>query len=310
MKPENLLHAIGALDDELLSAAARTRKEENVLTMHTKKTNCMTQRIALIAAVAAVFAALGITAYATNIFGIKSRILEADSWLGPEAAVISMAGGPDTQDYTAAEAWETYKAEYLKSGKVDPDSLKTGYATAGDAQRAGAYFFYGCQDVTMIETLQDIAARYGLKLHTERTTAQTIQTLLDTGIGNVFPAGEEYVGYFYEDGSYKMEKIGNPDMATSVTRTVKGTMAPYSAVISDVDTYAEEDYTTACGVPVQLMYSESHRRGIAMYETETSIFTLNLVSFSEPMTDSGKEIVSMNILKAAVDRFDLTKLDG
>lgn len=310
MKPENLLRAIGELDDALISAAAHTRKEENLIMMNTGKARSVTRRIAVLAAVAATLTALAVTAYATDVFGIKSRVMEADSWFGPEAAVISLVGGPETPDYTAAEEWEAFKAEYLKSGKVDPDSLKTGYATAGDARRAGAYFFYGCQDVTMIETLQDIADRYGLKLHTERTSAQRLQTLLDAGIGNIFPAGEEYVGYFYEDGSYKMESIGNADESASATRTVKGTMAPYSAVISDVDTYVEEEYTTACGVAVQLMFSEAHRRGIAMYETETSIFTLNLLSFSELQPKPGEEIFSMNTLKAAVDCYDLTRLDG
>ena len=301
MNKMDLWCALGQLDDELISAAARTRKEENIIMMHTKKPSHLTRSIALIAAVAAVFAALGITAYATDLFGIKSRLLDKESQYGTEAATLSLAGGQDTPDYRAAAEWEAFQAEYYKSGKVDSDSLKTGYATAGDAQRAGAYFFYGCQDVTMIETLQEIAQRYGLLLHTEMTPAQDVQTLVDAGIGNIFPSDTEFTGYLYEDGSYIMAALGEN---AGVSRSVRGTMAPYIVVIQAADTYTEEEYVTECGETVQLMYSETCRRGIAMYETEKSVFHLDIRAFTED------EILSMDVLKSAVDRYDLTRLDG
>ena len=147
MTKMDFLCALNELDDELISAAALTCKEENIIRMSCKKnkTNGFTRRIALVAAVTAMFAALGITAYATDVFGIKSRILDADSWFGPETAMISLAGGTESAEFKAASEWEAFETEYVNSGKMDMASLKTGYATAGDAQRAGAYFFYGCQ---------------------------------------------------------------------------------------------------------------------------------------------------------------------
>jgi len=310
MNKMDLWWALGQLDDELISAAARTRKEENIIMMHTRKTNRYIRRMALVAAVVAVFAALGITAYATDAFGIKSRILDADSWFGPETAMISLAGGTESAEFKAASEWEAFETEYVNSGKMDTASLKTGYATAGDAQRAGAYFFYGCGDVTMIETVQSIADKYGLAIHTQRVDIPNVQALLDAEQGNIFPLGEEFVGYLYEDGSYKLDALGSygESVMVSVTRTVKGTLPPYSLSIRNVDTYTEEEYTNSGGVTVQLMFSSMEQRGVVMYETDESVFHMNLVCYASP--SSAEAPVSIDTLKAAVDRYDLTKLDG
>ena len=133
---------------------------------------------------------------------------------------------------------------------------------------------------------------------------------MDAGQGNIFPSGEEFTGYLYEDGSYRMDALASygESVAVSVTRTVKGTLPPYSMNVRNIDTYAEEEYTTACGVPVQLMFSTTERRGLAMYETGESVFYMNYVCFAS--SAEGKESVSMDALKGAVDRYDLTKLDG
>lgn len=310
MNKMDLWCALGQLDDELISAAARTRKEENLLMIEPKQARGITRRVAILAAVVAAIAALAVTAYATDVFGIKSHIMQADSEFGAEAVTISVAGGAESAEFMAAEEWTDFRADYINQNKVDSESLKTGYATAGDARRAGAYYFYGCGDVTMIETVQSIADKYGLAIHTQRVDIPNVQALLDAEQGNIFPLGEEFVGYLYEDGSYKLDALGSygESVMVSVTRTVKGTLPPYSLSIRNVDTYTEEEYTNSGGVTVQLMFSSMEQRGVVMYETDESVFHMNLVCYASP--SSAEAPVSIDTLKAAVDRYDLTKLDG
>lgn len=313
MNTKQLMRAMSDLDDALVASAAQTCQSRSMAKQTGKKRD-LGRRFAVLAAAAAVFAALGITAYATNLFGLQDYLLGTTRFGMEEISVVG-ANGSDI--FAASAEWSAFYDEYMRSGRMDTESMKDGYATAGDAQRAGAYFFYGCCDKTMIQTLQEIADKYGLAIHTERTAFSSRDELLSgAGAGDIFGDLDRespvFSGYYYEDGSYKCE-MGLGMQLVTVCRTVKGTIPPYSLFFESSENVEEVEYTTRSGQKVLILLDNAVSdcytgRAIALYETDTSVASIIVLGQRGEQTQECGDILEYT--RGLLDRMDLGRLDG
>ena len=149
-------------------------------------------RTILIAAAIAVLMTL--TAYAAGWFGLSDRLINdlgehVDVSSGEAAEIldtlrpihhrnyISLSGVAGSPEYQAAAEWLAFRGSYadIKSAEqldrgepyYEWRDLERGFAP--DAQAKEICRLYQVWDAAMWEKLQEIAARYGLSLHTART---------------------------------------------------------------------------------------------------------------------------------------------
>lgn len=166
-------------------------------------------------------------------------------------SVISLSGYQGSPEWQALAEWQTFLDGYTKEENI-PEA-------AGERLDA-SFIRYSCYKIYSQEAAQqmeEIAAKYGLKLHTVSYDLQEHPELLEP-CGNFL--GEEhgcgYAHYMYEDGTFETE--GTMDLPDSgawdfvLLRSVRGSFHDAMLVVGDVGEYEEWYYETACGVTVTL----------------------------------------------------------
>lgn len=166
-------------------------------------------------------------------------------------SVISLSGYQGSPEWQALAEWQAFLDGYDRKGNI-PE--------AADERLDASFIRYSCYKVYSQEAAQqmeEIAAKYGLTLHTVSYDLQECPELLES-CGNFL--GEEhgfgYTHYMYEDGTFETE--GTMDLPDSgawdfvLLRSVRGSFHDAMLVIGNVGEYEEWYYETACGVTVTL----------------------------------------------------------
>ena len=207
MTKEQFFDAFGQIDGAYILAAgdALYGKAETARVSYKKLV-----RTLIIAAVIA--ALLTLTAYAAGWFGLAGRVINdpGGSALPGEAGetvdrlrtvhhrdYVSLGGVIGSAEYQAAAEWLAFKGEYADRKTAEQTEQGQPYyewrdlerSFAPDAETKEICRLYQVWDGTMWAKLQEIAARYGLALHTERRA-----------IENAGDQSREHGAY--EDGSF------------------------------------------------------------------------------------------------------------
>lgn len=186
MTKEQFFDAFGQIDGAYVLAAgdAIYGKTETARVSYKKLV-----RTLIIAAVIA--ALLTLTAYAAGLFGLTGRVINdpGGSALPGEAGeavdrlravhhrdYVSLGGVIGSAEYQAAAEWLAFKGEYADKKTAEQTEQGQPYYEWRDLERSFAADeetreicrLYQVWDGTMWAKLQEIAARYGLALHTER----------------------------------------------------------------------------------------------------------------------------------------------
>lgn len=186
MTKEQFFDAFGQIDGAYILAAgdALYGKAETARVSYKKLV-----RTLIIAAVIA--ALLTLTAYAAGWFGLAGRVINdpGGSSLPGEAGgtvdrlhtvhhrdYISLGGVIGSAEYQAAAEWLAFKGEYADKKTAEQTEQGQPYYEWRDLERSFAADeetreicrLYQVWDGTMWAKLQEISARYGLALHTER----------------------------------------------------------------------------------------------------------------------------------------------
>lgn len=211
MTKENFFDLFGQIDSSYILAV------EDVHNVNSKTIQFSRKRITRTILIAAIIASLMmLTAYATGLFGLVSRFIkdpgstvknntvpsEAAEVLDSLRAVhhrdyISLSGVAGSPEYQAAAEWLTFKGNYADQKTAEQIEKGETYYEWRDLERSFApdekakeiCRLYQVWDETMWETLNEIADRNGLNLHSERTLL----------IGDRNPQREHGK---YEDGSF------------------------------------------------------------------------------------------------------------
>ena len=162
---------------------------------------------------------------------------------------VSLSGYMDSPEAQALAEWEDFLAHYDTDHKIAA-GIGNGVFIAEGREDWSQYSIYSYE---MGEKLDEIVAKYGLKLHTEFNVADR-DDFIDR-VGGCFMENLEG-GYIYEDGYFHVE--GDVDLTGcgttgfQLSRSVKGTFNALSLNIGQAEEYTEWQYITVCGEPVLL----------------------------------------------------------
>lgn len=265
MTSEQFFDAFGQID------AAYVLAVDHIL-VHGSQKNALSagRKVLRTALIAAVIAGLmTVTAYAAGLFGLLGRLIKGTDSTGQSYAVsqetadvldqlrtihhrdyISLSGVAGSPEYQAAAEWLAFKgayadqktAEQIEQGKTYYEwrDLERGFVS--DTRMKETCRLYQVWDAAMWEKLQEIAEKYKLSLHAERTLI----------LGN-WNQSREYGQY--EDGSFLAAATTTLEQqfyAYDLYLERKGALPCDDMTASGADEYAEWEYKNARGQRVSI----------------------------------------------------------
>ena len=149
---------ISGIDDRHISSAASYSPFTQSSSEMAKPMRESKKKIFTLAVAACLVLALGITAYAFDIFGLRN--ISMDTAEGP--MIIINAG----KNRDAAEEWNTWCNENINTNQATSDT------PANDI-----YWVYGAFSQAAKDKLQDVITQYGLQLYADRSQCGTVEEL-------------------------------------------------------------------------------------------------------------------------------------
>ena len=259
-------------------------------------------RPGMLAAAVLLVVVLAGTALATDFFGLKS-LLVTDPYAVAEATaapvtsdLIALQGFPQSAEFRANAEWMDYLAAY-------------GAAVDTEARVDPRYALYNVSSETGGRALDEITARYGLRLHTSLTDFDSEDELYELlGSRPFFTNCAAIGGYVYEDGSFQGDgtSVAGRCYEYQFGRYVKGSFSEVTLHVGNPDDYEEWMYTTSRGDQVQLSLGPT--RCVLMADLPESFVAVNLLGgtrgdalfMPEPMTRAD--------LETFADLFDFSAL--
>ena len=273
---EELFAAIGEIDDELvLPVLERLEGEwERPRLRVTRKAI----RVALIAAVIA--ALLAVTAMASEILGLKSRLVSSETGVesaDPRLPVrrdhISLNGLAGSREYLACSEWlsfcdyyeEQMAGECLAAGKEAEAWKDSFHSFAGNQAEKDICRIYGAWDETMFKRLTEISDRYDLRLLTDITYAPSQSYLFEAAGLSPYIRGVERYDYdlgsfLFEDGSFKDEStltVNGEQYAYTLTCIHTGVLYPFSLDIPAGAQCREWEHVSPEGITLDMALFEN-----------------------------------------------------
>ena len=273
---EELFAAIGEIDDELvLPVLERLEGERERSRLRVTRKAI---RVALIAA--AIAALLAATAMASEILGLKSRLVSSETGVesaDPRLPVrrdhISLNGLAGSREYLACSEWlsfcdyyeEQMAGECLAAGKEAEAWKDSFHSFAGNQAEKDICRIYGAWDETMFKRLLEISRRYELRLLTDITYAPSQSYLFEAA--GLFPyiRGVERYDYdlgsfLFEDGSFKDEStlsVNGEQYAYTLTCIHTGVLYPFSLDIPAGAQCREWEHVSPEGITLDMALFEN-----------------------------------------------------
>ena len=200
--------------------------------------------------------------------------------------------------------WRGYCQEYEENNILDESE-------AAEIPEQYRWRPYGCYSWEMVQKLEDIAAKYNLKLLSSKVDCQSYETsaLFEAlGIGPVFNGRCEYgSASFYPEGPFEL----------SLTFTLEDAQWPYSnyvdyhyskkayfepdvVVMSDFDNAVQWDYTRKDGRNVLLAMNQE--KAFVFADSADAFITVSLASFK--WNDTEKVEMPRAVLEEIAERID------
>ena len=284
-----------------------------------KQSRNISKQIVCVAAVAAALTSLCLAAYATNFFGLRELLLPqqheiklpTDTGSPTEQEqqtqtvdVISLVGYGSTPEAKAAAEWWVFLESYDDGGALE----QIGNAPTGFEKDYGLYLVYTQE---MADKLDEITAKYELKLHTDMLIVSKDE--LCGQVGGDFCGDNRFgVAYLYEDGTFgfdgsiELEDHGFLDY--QFLRAVRGSFTDTRLNIGNVNDYTEWTYTTHDGTPVTLALSGY--KALVIVDLPNSFVTINVLAGTDTPTSavfSNGPLMAKDLERFA-DSFDFSVL--
>ncbi len=230
-------------------------------------------KLLILAAAVCAVGMLGLTAYAMGFLNLRSFLIknpEPALTAAPTAAetefaaaavdtpepeaVLSLQGYSDSPESKATGEWREFLNSYDADGAIISE---IGNSPTEFDEKYSEYLVYTQE---MADKLEEIAAKYGLKLH--KTVEILDHDQLAERVGGEF-LGEyhaRYSGYIYEDGFFSTDgDYAFPDgmVGYQLTRSIPGTLTEISLNLGDISEYRQLQYTAPDGTALLLALSPS-----------------------------------------------------
>lgn len=308
MNSKNLYEAFSYVDDKYLDLVDTLQKEQTK--MKPNKEHPSLRRIITLAMAAALCASiLGITAYATKLFGILDMdvVLEEN----PTVEVISINGYQGSAEYNAAVEWQNYLDKSIADGTNEMPRN----------QETDIYWYYNAFSQEAKDTLDALLDKYDLQMYQERQYVVGQKELYETvgafnflpesaGLTEITPSGhviDKTSIYSYVDSA---DLPNGKNIPYDIFRLKKGTFIYTGFLVGDVSKFEEWTYTTKDGVSVVLCLNET--KSLMMADLGNSFVLLNIrcgSSNDDPNRSSyGRDALTKADLETFADMFDFAKL--
>ena len=223
----------------------------------------------------------------------------------PQRTQITLQGA----NQEALAEWNSFCRDY------DPDGA---IVTANDNNELGIpnpyYIPYGCYSREMVNKLDEIVQKYDLKLLSPDVGCQYYESSVlfsSLGIDGVFHGDVEYLsGYFYPEGTFKIELLFRPDTdqwpykdnSASYYYSVKEYFDPVYYEVADLENCTQWNYTRSDGRTVLLVMNDEQARIIT--DLQDALVT---VSFASSKWDGGNKVqMTQSALEQISEQFDFS----
>ena len=277
MNSNDLLDIVGEAKEEHVLDAVNTRNE-----VQPQKKRLSLNRAFLIAAVIAMMLLLvGCTiAYVLSLQDLKIAEEDMVSHYGD---VLSLRGFAGSANQKATLEWYEFVKVY-DANKIPTD----GENSLGIPDNY--YYVYDCKNWELVDKVDEIAEKYGLKLLSMDTVVQRWQTEIFFDALEIegmlkpnAPASESAgSGYFYPEGNFKYDfeiKLSGGDdvWPYEIWATMFCSNKDYfdpDVLLLNIDDFEQWNYTTADGT--QVLIAVNDYSGILFAETNNHYFTVGL----------------------------------
>ncbi|GAE90333.1 UvrB/UvrC motif-containing protein [Acetivibrio straminisolvens] len=284
------------------------------------------KKIISIVAIAAVTATLGITALATRWYGVRDLVFKnsnneaaitensdiADSASDVEVStggyvqekmdLIALQGYPDSNEYKASAEWNLFLAGYDTDGKFLSE------VGNGSNEFTEKYPLYMVYTRDMAEKLEEIVAKYQLKLHNSITIVNNQKELIEEANIGEFAKNANTVlsGYVYDDGTFHYDGEALLRNGTHIDyqfgNYVKGTFSATYLNVGDASSYTEWEYKTSSGQKVSLALGDT--KALVIADLQNSYVAINVLTGRNP--ESGG--ITAEDLQEFADTFDFSQI--
>ena len=288
---------------------------EDYRTMRGRKRNL--RRIFTLAAALCALAVLSIAAAATGFFGLRNILLsekgsvsvtDGDGVVVPgeyeQRDFVSLSGWQNTPESRALTEWRAFSDSYDQDGAI---IAEIGNSPTGFEDRYGLYLVYTQE---MADKLEEIIAKYNLRLHTrlEDVMPETWSAAVgDFCRENVMP----YSGYIYENGTFRFD--GEADLEGygyieyQFSRSVRGAFDDVALNIGDVSDFREWTHETSDGTPVTLGLGAKNR-SLILADLGDSFVLVNVLTGEAGDDTFSCGPIGREELEALADSFDFSAL--
>ena len=252
---------------------------------------------------AALLLALGVTAYAVGLFGLKDLQVEN----GASSYVIA-AGWSDTPEEQAAKEWQ----DFLLHARDNRPDINMQFSDTDLVSRVGSF------SPEAKEKLNEILEQYGLRLPEQVLFVPGIEGLysvceqqdflpVSAGAGDGYPIS----GTYYRGGSFNLSDaaiVGDKIVRFDILRSVKGYFTGAVGYMVNVDEMEEWTYTTSSGIETILNLGPT--RGAAIIPLQNSFVYIHFRSGSESGYDVSFDLLTREDLESFVELIDFETLDS
>lgn len=255
----------------------------------------LSKRVIAAACAAAFVLTCSVTAFATDLFGLREMLMTQRTEEGLPQDTISLIGYMNSDEAKACRDWN----DFLDTYDTDRALLnQVGNAPTG-LEESETYMVYTPE---MAQKLHEIADSYHLELLRSLDICETGEDLLKAlGRDALTRSGEALTnevdwGYVYNEGSFRMEGTVTADgsrIAYQCSACRKGVLHEPALNIGDASSYREYAYTASDGVDTLLAIGSD--KSLIIADTGSRFVVVNILEGSDTVTEER--------LKAIADSF-------
>ena len=268
------------------------------------------RRPLLIAAIVAMLLALGLSAYATGMFGILDR--KVQSHTNPNATLININGYQGSNEYAITVEWNEYLKQCVKDG--------TNQYSQGLPE--DPYKHYGAYSQEAKDMLDSLLEKYSLRMFTEYINVAGQTGLYDTvAVSGFLPASaglEDMIPFGTVYDHFSMEFMDSADLLNGKNVPYdlfcfeKGVFFNRGYLNADAESFEEWVHTAKDGTAVTLDLSDT--KSVMMAELDNCYIFVNIRSGSannDPCRSSyNRDTLTKEDLESFADLFNFEKLNS
>ncbi len=287
-----------------------------------KRKSGAVKRLVTLAAVIGILAVLSVAAVAADLFGLRSILLPEKGRVSAtdengvvvpgmyeERDFVSLSGLQDTPESRALAEWQAFLDNYDQDGSI---IAQIGNDPTGFEERYGEYLVYTQE---MADKLEEIIAKYGLKLHTHLEVV--MPEAWPAAVGDFYRENvTPYSGYLYEDGTFRFDgdaELGGTERRAYGTieyqfsRSVRGTFNEVALNIGDLADFQEWGYQAQDGTELTLALGRRNR-SLILADLGDSFVLVNVLTGQEGDDTFSSGPIGREELEELADSFLYTAL--